>query len=118
MKKNKIMIIVILIVFFLVYLSFGFNTYSFNTNEWGPDNQKGGAVINDIGNTIVGLVSIVGSAVSIITLLILGIKYMMGSVEERAEYKKTMLPYIVGAIMVFGISNIIGIIEDIAASIF
>ena len=36
-----------------------------------------------------------------IILVVLGIKYMMGSAEEKAEYKKTMIPYVVGAILIF-----------------
>ena len=31
---------------------------------------------------------------------------MMGSAEEKAEYKKTMIPYLVGAILVFAASTI------------
>ena len=26
---------------------------------------------------------------------------MMGSAEEKAEYKKTMIPYLVGAVLIF-----------------
>ena len=50
-------------------------------------------------------------------LIIIGIKYMFGSVEEKAQYKKILLPYFWGAIMVFGITNIVSIIYDIAVSI-
>ena len=31
---------------------------------------------------------------------------MLGSVEERADYKKTMIPYLIGAFMVFTVSLI------------
>ena len=41
---------------------------------------------------------------------------MMGSVEEKAEYKKTLKPYLIGAILVFGITNLLGIVQDIVAS--
>ena len=30
----------------------------------------------------------------------LGIKYMLGSVEEKAEYKKSFMPLIVGVVVV------------------
>ena len=29
---------------------------------------------------------------------------MMGSAEEKAEYKKTMMPYIIGAALIFAAS--------------
>ncbi len=44
---------------------------------------------------IIGVVQTVGSLMSIICLIVLGIKYMMGSVEEKAEYKKTLMPYFI-----------------------
>ena len=45
-------------------------------------------------------------------------KYMAGGVEERAEYKKTMLPYVIGAILLFGITNILGIIVGLTEDVF
>ena len=35
---------------------------------------------------------------------------MMGSAEEKAEYKKTLMPYVIGAALVFAASAIAGII--------
>lgn len=51
---------------------------------------------------------------AIIGIAIIGLKYMLGSLEEKAEYKKTMLPYIVGCFMLMGTSIIIGIIKSVA----
>lgn len=45
--------------------------------------------------------SIVGAAVALIVGIIIGIKYMTGSVEEKANYKQMLLPYLVGCIVVF-----------------
>lgn len=66
--------------------------------------------IEKVGNQIIQIVSTVGSIVSVIVLVVLGIKYMMGSAEEKAEYKKTLLPYIIGAGLVFAASAIAGIV--------
>ena len=35
---------------------------------------------------------------------------MMGSAEEKAEYKKTLVPYVIGAGLVFAASTIAGVI--------
>ena len=51
---------------------------------------------------------------SVIVLIVLGIKYMLGSVEEKAEYKKTLLPYVIGATLTFGASSIASVIYNIA----
>ena len=62
--------------------------------------------IQNVGTNIVSIITTVGIIVAVIVLLILGIKYMMGSASEKAEYKKTMIPYLVGAILIFGASAI------------
>ena len=65
-------------------------------------------------NNIFGVIQTIGSLCSIICLFVLGIKYMMGSIEEKANYKKTLMPYTIGAIMVLGISNVVKLIYEIA----
>ena len=54
---------------------------------------------------------------SVIVLIILGLKYMMGSVEEKAAYKKTLLPYVIGAALVFAASAIAGIIYSFSINL-
>ncbi len=73
-------------------------------------------VVN-IGNQIIGILTTVGVVVAVIVLLILGIKYMMGSASEKAEYKKTMIPYLVGAILIFGASAITKVVVGIGQGI-
>ena len=62
--------------------------------------------ITKVGNKIMGILQVVGVLIAVIILMVLGIKYMMGSAEEKAEYKKTMIPYIVGAILIFAAATI------------
>lgn len=72
---------------------------------------------NTIGGKIVGMIQSIGNIISIAVLVILGIKYMMGSAEEKAEYKKTMIPYLVGAILIFAASNIAGMVANFAQTV-
>lgn len=67
---------------------------------------------------IIGYITGIGMAVSVITLVVLGIKYMVGSIEERAEYKKSMLPYLIGAFLVFAISTIVSVIMQFTNELF
>lgn len=62
--------------------------------------------ITNVGGNIVSIVTTIGIIVAVIVLLVLGIKYMMGSAAEKAEYKKTMIPYLIGAVLIFGASAI------------
>ena len=70
-----------------------------------------------IGNQIIGIITTVGVVVAVVILLVLGIKYMMGSASEKAEYKKTMIPYLVGAILIFGASAITTVVVNLASGI-
>ena len=82
----------------------------------GTETGASNDVVN-IGNQIIGILTTVGVVVAVIVLLILGIKYMMGSASEKAEYKKTMIPYLVGAILIFGASAITKVVVGIGQGI-
>lgn len=73
--------------------------------------------VTNIGNQIIGIITTVGVVVAVIVLLILGIKYMIGSASEKAEYKKTMIPYLVGAVLIFGASAITKVVVSIGQNI-
>lgn len=93
-------------------------------NPTGPINPselngiyEGTGGIKTLGNQIIGIITTIGIVVSVVVLVILGIKYMIGSAEEKAEYKKTMIPYIIGAILVFAASTIASIVMSISKNI-
>ena len=73
--------------------------------------------IGNVGGSIVGILQAIGIVVSIAVLIVLGIKYMLGSAEEKAEYKKTMLPYVIGAVLIFAASALAGVIANFAGTI-
>ena len=85
-----------------------------------PGNFSGTQVSSDgvtkTGNLIIGIVQTVGTIVAIVMLIVIGIKYMMGSAQEKAEYKKTMIPYLIGAVLIFAASNIAGWIYNFATT--
>ena len=70
--------------------------------------------VTSFGQNIMGVVQVAGVVIAVIVLMVLGIKYMMGSAEEKAEYKKTMIPYLVGAILIFAASTIANVVYQFA----
>lgn len=80
------------------------------------DSVTGASKLATIGNDIIKVIRTIGSAVSVIVLMIIAIKYMMGSIEEKAQYKKSMMPYVVGCLLVFGITNILAIIMKLVTN--
>ena len=73
--------------------------------------------MQNIGSTILTIVTNVAMILAVVIIAIIGVKYMMGSIEEKAEYKKTMMPYIVGAILVFGAGAIGKMVVGIGSSL-
>ena len=59
------------------------------------------SAIQTAGKNIVGVLQAVGIVLSVIMLSVIGIKYLMGSAEEKADYKKSLMPYVVGAALIF-----------------
>ena len=73
--------------------------------------------VKNIGASILGIIRVVGTIVAVGMVIVLGIKYMMGSAEERAEYKKTLFPYFIGAVLIFGASNLADMVYGWAQSL-
>lgn len=113
MEKKRIFIVILSI--FLIILNSTI-IYGFSLDDVTGTDLPGGAQtsVENFGQGIISIISTVGTIISVIALVALGIKYMMGSVEEKAEYKKTLLPYVIGACILFGASTIAGIIYNIA----
>lgn len=73
--------------------------------------------LTKVGNNIVTIIQVVGIVIAVIVLLVIGIKYMMGSASEKAEYKKTMIPYIVGAVLIFAGTSLVRVIYSLSTSV-
>lgn len=71
-----------------------------------------GNEIQTIGGKIIGIIQVFGNVLAVGMLIVLGIKYMMGSAEDKAEYKKSMIPYLIGAVLIFAGANIADIIYN------
>lgn len=107
MKKSKIFSIIVLTIMLLLIASNLVFAKDPKSITGKTENTEG---ITKVGQQIVGIVQVVGSITSVVMLIVLGIKYMMGSTEEKAEYKKTLLPYVIGAILIFAASNLASMI--------
>lgn len=82
-----------------------------------PDTVNGQDDIKNIGGQLLGIFQTVGAVVAVVILLVLGIKYMMGSAEEKADYKKSMIPYVIGAIIIFGAPAIANMVYQLASGL-
>ena len=115
MKKISKMISILLIVMMLI--SMGTTVFAAVSGVDSPATLQGESVsgtsqITKIGNQIITILTIVGVVASVIVLIVLGI-----NAEEKAEYKKTMMPYIVGAALVFAASALAGMLYSFLSQV-
>lgn len=118
-KTNKVLVALCIIVSILMI---GVTCFAGDAGIVKPDDFEAKAPTNvddfkDLGGKILGVAQTVGVLVSVVILLVLGIKYMMGSAEEKADYKKSMIPYVIGAIIIFAAPTIANIIYELASSL-
>lgn len=113
---KKVLLIIILFISIICIITTSSYAEKFDANAYKPSSTnsvENADKLGEIGNRIIGIVRVIGTGVSVIALMVIGIKYTTASVEEKAEYKKTMVPYIIGAVMLFAITNLLAIIESI-----
>lgn len=73
-------------------------------------------VIQDLSNTVYNILFILGIVIAVIWGLVIAIKFITGSVEEKAEVKKTLIPYVAGCVVLFGAFTIWKIVVTILQS--
>lgn len=122
--KRKVIKILLIIVFVIITLNLnpiymnGFTDPTEDPGAWKPVAEQGDSIqYKTIVKSILGYINVIGIVVSVIVLIILGLKYLLGSIEEKAEYKKTMMGYLIGALMLFSTTTIANILYNIGLSI-
>ena len=112
---GKIVIIILLIV-----VAFGFiskvkcgevvNTEFYKPKPTKPeDTEEAGKAIGKI----LGTIRNVGICIAIVMLTVIGLKYILCSLDEKATYKENMVPYIVGCFLLASATTLPALIYDI-----
>lgn len=116
--STKTMKILTTVATILLIIAMGTSiVYGLSPNEIkAGDTVTGSEQIKTFGQKLIGILQAAGIVISVIILTVLGIKYMIGSAEEKAEYKKTMIPYIVGAVFIFAAPTIANIVYSFVNS--
>lgn len=116
MKKSIKIVSIALMILAMILVSTSVFAGDFRPTDVTIDTSNTDKV-KDIGASILGIIRVVGTIVAVGMIIVLGIKYMMGSAEERAEYKKTLFPYFIGAVLIFGASNLADMVYGWAQSL-
>lgn len=116
MMKTKKFIFLVIITLLLVS-SMSLTVYAkIDTSGLSDINKigSGSEELSEIAGKILGIIYTVAVAVSVGMLLVIGVKYMISSPDQKANLKDRAVPYLIGAVLVFGTANILRFIEKMA----
>lgn len=117
-NSTKIKKILILFVVFGIALTLVSNTYattpSSNVEDWVLNmNAAGTEFVNPIitiAGFLIAIIRIATIIVAIIMMIIIGLRYMSGSIENKTADKKLIIKIVVGVIVMVSVSGVVEII--------
>lgn len=123
--KTIVKIIPILIILLIIPICFPCTTYAMSEIIDQGDNfigQGGTDTINkDALNTtskyIYNVLFTIAVVIAFAVGIIIGIQFIMGSVDEKAKIKETLVPYIIGVCIIFGAFTIWKIVVTIGEQV-
>ncbi len=109
---------IILIAMTAVILLFGMSqTISFakvdvDTTLTEVNGATGGDIgeASTIGGNIVNWIWGISIVVAVVVLMITGLKFIVGSTQEKAEYKKSLIPLVVGVLILVFATTIVKVL--------
>lgn len=122
--KNIARIILITIVFFILCtMQNVVNAGEFIENAKGfvslgakEDEVISQGGLEEISNTLLGILVPVGVVVAVIVTAILGAQFMWGSTENKAEVKQALVPWGISIFVLFSAYTIWKVVVDILSS--
>ncbi len=120
---KKITAILLIIVVCMLTVNFitgqvfadNFNVNAFDTEPTEAAGMKN--LVNDTAITAISIMRIVCVTIAIVILLTISMKYMMSAPGDRADIKKHAVHYVIGALILFGVTGILGILNNFAQQI-
>lgn len=119
MKKIKIANVLLIVLIFFVLSSINvvyaaqknINPDSFNPSKAtiASDEKE---IITEKTGKIIGLLRNISIVIFVLALMVIGVKYIIGSVEQKARYKETLIPLIIGVAMVTMAVTIVSFVYD------
>ena len=114
--KRFIKIGVILIILFSIIAQLDIcNAALIDTSVYQPNELGEERELIDKANVIASVIRNVGIVIAVIALMVIGIRAMIGSSEEKAEYKKSIPGYLIGVVLVIAMTLIPSIIASIVS---
>ena len=125
-KLSKILVLCLIMILMASFVSMftnksfatGFNWKTSVTDfEKATGNTKANTATKNIVGAFAVIIKIAGTGVAVVMLIVLAMKYMIAAPGDKADIKKHAIVYVVGAVILFASTQIIGIIADFSTNI-
>ena len=114
---NLLIAILIMSVAFSLYANADDDRYNADSFTGEAGSEKAQEITTKAAGSIIVIVRAATSAIAVVMLLIIAARYMISAPGERADIKKHAIPYVIGAIILFGASGILTIIGNLSDNI-
>ena len=113
--NNKIMkIFLIILIFLSIFSILSQNVYAtideqmkqaddfLNAGKNPTDKPLDEKNIREASEQIYNILLTIGIVIAVIVAAVLGIQFMLGGLEEQAKVKESLIPFIIGCVVIFG----------------
>ena len=116
--SKKIMYLIIFSIIVMIIACTPVSAKHLEIDSIQPNDNGGTAEsMQSIAGILIAVVQVIGLTVAIVMLIVLAIKYLYSSPNDRAEIKKHMIVYVVGAVLLFGVSAVLELIKSFAGGL-
>lgn len=114
MKKIIIKILFIIILLAIPFVFIKTNVYAvIDPTTYTPEGNIDHELVEKYGGKLYSTLRLIGIYLAVLALMILGLKYILSSVTEKADYKKNLVPIAIGIFMMAAILEIVSIFGSI-----
>lgn len=71
------------------------------------DKKDGQQQITNLGTSVMSFIWILSIVVAVVVVMYTGLKFIVGSANEKAEYKKSLVPIVVGVLLLVAATSIV-----------
>ena len=123
MQKIKFWMILVCFILFLIISGSFHNTFAWDAttavskvDNYGTVGGNLTSTTKKVMATVIAVIRTVGTGIAIIMITYVAIKYMTAAPQEKADFKKSAVALVVGAIVLFAGTNILNVIADFATT--
>ena len=113
MNKKVVKVILVFILSILLISVLNISNATVDTTKYKIRPSGNTGPFGEFAGIIVWILQFAGYTVAVIMLSVIGIKYIISSPGEKADLKSRLIPYGIGAVLLFAGSTFLNIIYNV-----